>query len=232
MLFSVSKEDYRQAAKVSNDTVSLASTSYTDVLKISYISSYSTETQTKNDIGSAKESLAAYKAANVKLKDLKALRDKDVKVAYDKYMEKYTAFVAFAEPYISSAEKALPAVLKCESISSVSVSDVASFKVAIVPCQDALQGAKDISDKDLKAFIASYIGNVDKISAIIDEVGSLASNDYTKRSALRTQLYDETDKLGDAQKDANSNIEKRLRDVSPRDTYNALGEVLTEKQIK
>ncbi len=229
-LFAVSKEDYREAVRVGNDVVSDASRSYLDISKISYISSYSTETKTKNDIDSAKDSLAAYKTANAKFKDLKALRDGDVKKAYDEYTKKYNAFVTFADEYTKSAEKAIPAIISCEEISNASVSDVASFKAAVAPCKDALSSAKNVSDKDLKAFVAAYIDNVDKISAIVDEAANLSSTDFTRRSTLRSQLSDETKKLQDAQKDANSNIEKRLKDVSPREAYNDFGNVLEEKQ--
>ena len=231
-LFAVTKEDYRQAAAISNDVSTVGSQSYSDVLKISYITTYTTETAIKNDVDSAKDSLTEYKSANTKFKDLKALRDKDVKKAYDAYMEKYNGFVRFSNSYIDSAEKVLPAVVGCEKISSTSISNLSSFNIAIAPCKEALNDAKDVSDPDLKKFVAAYLENAKDITAIVTEATTLSSSDYVRRSALSTQIYDATDKLQDAQKDANSNIEKRLKEVNPRASYNNFGDLLTDKQRK
>ena len=231
-LFAVSKEDYREAVRTGNNIVGDASKSYSSLTKISYISSYSTETQIKNDVSDAKDALAKYKEANGKFKDLRALKDGDVKKAYDDYSKKYDSYVAYADSYIASAGKALPAISECEDVSKATVSDVASFKAAIVPCQDALKSAEDISDKDLKTFIAAYKQNVTTISGVVDQVAAVSDSDYTTRSKLRQQIYDATDKLRDAQKDANSNIQKRLKEVSPREAYNDLGDLLTDKQRK
>ncbi len=231
-LFAVSKQDYRDAVRTGNSIVGDASKSYSALTKISYISSYSTETQIKNDVDDAKEALDEYKKANKKFEGLRALKDSDVKKAYDEYMQKYTAYVAFTEGYTDSAAKVLPAISKCEGMSKSTISDVASFKAAIIPCQEALKSAENVSDKDLKAFVASYKENVAAVSSVVDQAASLSDGDYTTRSKLRQQLYDATDKLRDAQKDANSNIQKHVKDMSPREAYNDLGNVLEDKQRK
>ena len=231
-MFAVSKQDYRDAVRTGNDIVSDASKSYSALTRISYISSSSTETQIKNSVDDAQKALEDYKKANKKFEDLRALKDGDVKKAYDEYMQKYNAYISYGESYASSAAKALPAVRKCEDVSKSTVSDVASFKAAIIPCQDALKSAEDVADKDLKQFISAYKENVAVISGIVDQVGSVDSSDYATRSKLRTQIYDATDKLRDAQKDANSNIQKRLKDLSPREAYNDFGKVLEDKQRK
>lgn len=230
LLFSVTKEDYADATRSLNSVVGKASASISDVTSIAYITSYSTETKTKNDVDSAKDSLEEYKKANAELKDHKALRDEDVKLAYDAYMDKYDAYIAFADGYVKSAEEALLAVIECESISSTSVSDVASYKAAIAPCEDALENTESVTDKDLKSFIAAYKDNVDEVTRLVEESASLSARDYTRLSRIRTQIYGTTDKLRNAQKDANSNIEKRLKDANPREEYNALADILTDKQ--
>lgn len=226
----VSKEDYRQAVETGNSITSKASASVSDVTRISYISSYTTETQLKNNLDDAEKSLKEYQEANKELDDVKALKDKDVKAKYDEYKKKYDAYVSFASDYIASAKVVLPAVVECEDVSSSNVSDVAAFKAAIAPCVDALDDASDVKNKDLSDFSKTYKESIDKMSSLVDEAAALPANDYTKRSAIRTQIYDLSSDISKAQRDANSNITKKLKEVNPRDTFNAFGNLLEDKQ--
>ena len=227
-LFAISKADYRAAANATSEVSRTGSKSYSDIASLAYISTSTTETEIKNDVATAKETLAAYKESNATISNVKALRNGDVKKAYDAYSAKFAAYTAFSEDYLSSAEKVIPAIIKCEAIGKTSISDVSAYAGVVAPCEEALNAVKDVKDKDLNAFLEAYKKNVQDVTVIVNQVAA-AGTDYTKRSALRTQLSDTSTVLRNAQKDANSNISKRLSDAKPYDLLRELYDVTAEK---
>ena len=70
--------------------------------------------------------------------------------------------------------------------------------------------------------------NVKDVTAIVSQVPG-AGTDYAKRSALRTQLSTVTSELRNAQKDANSNISKRLTDVKPYELLREFYDLTADK---
>ena len=227
-LFAVSKADYRAAANATSEVSRTGSKSYSDIASLAYISTSTTEIENKNDIDTARETLAAYKESNATISDVKALRNGDVKKAYEAYNTRFVAYMAFSEDYLSSAEKVIPAIIKCEDIAKTSISDVSAYAGVVAPCEAALNAVKDVKDKDLNAFLEAYKKNVQDVTVIVNKVAA-AGTDYAQRSALRTELSATSTALRDAQKDANSNITKRLSDVKPYDLLREFYDVTAEK---
>jgi len=227
-LFSVNKADYRAAANAASEVSTTGSKSYSAVAALAYISTSTTEVTIKNDVDTAKKTLATYKESSATLSKLKALRNGDTKKAYDAYNTKFAAFVSFSEEYLSSAEKVVPAIIKCEAIGKTTITDVSTYAGIVAPCETALNSVTDVKDKDLSAFLEAYKKNVKDVTAIVSQVPG-AGTDYAKRSALRTQLSTVTSELRNAQKDANSNISKRLTDVKPYELLREFYDLTADK---
>ena len=227
----VSKEDYRKGVDVGNSVIPDASGSIADLNKIMYVSSLNSETSIKNDIDDAKDSLAKYKDANKKLADIAALKDKEVKEKYDAYMSKFKSYTEFTDAYITSAQKVLPALAECNDFNrSYISSDGAKYKAEVTTCKDAIDAVSGVKDKDLSKLLTDYKESLKKVSDLTDEYVAIPTSDYMKMSATRTSITEETRKMRDFISDANSNLTKRSKDVSPRDAFNAFGELMEDKQ--
>jgi len=228
LLFSVSKADYRTAANTASDVSSAGSKSYTAVSKVAYISTSTTEIEIKENATKARELLATYKNEGAKLADVKALRNGEVKQAYDAYDKKFNEFVAFSEAYIDSAEKVMPAIAICEEIgrNPSGVAGKAAYDAAIAPCEEALNKVTDVKDKDLAAFLSAYKKNVADTSAVVAK-GEGATN--LEKIKLRTELSKITSELRTAQREGSASVSERLKAVRPYDTLSSLYDLVADK---
>jgi len=234
-LFAIKPEDYRQAGEAANQVVLKGSSSTSSLTRVGRISSSGTETTVNNDLEAADKALAEFKQAHAELEGKKALRDADVSEAYDEYSETYKSYIQFAEGYLPSAKQVLPVIIGCEedsravSLSSRDASAVAELRNSVKPCMDKLAELKDVKDEDLKKFAATYGDTIKRMLEIVDEAAALDSSDFRAASELRRELNDLMRSLSSAQRDANSNIQKRLDDVHPREDINELASVIREK---
>ena len=228
LVFSVSKADYRTAANTASDVSSAGSKSYTAVSKVAYISTSTTEIEIKENVTKARELLATYKEEGAKLSDVKALRDGDVKKAYDAYNQKFNEFVTFSETYIDSAEKVIPAIAICEEIgrNPSGVAGKAAYDAAIAPCDEALNKVTDVKDKDLAAFLTAYKKNVADTTAVVVK-GENATN--LEKIKLRTELSKITSELRTAQREGSASVTERLKAVRPYDTLSDLYDLVADK---
>jgi len=228
LVFSVSKADYRTAANTASDVSSAGSKSYTAVSKVAYISTSTTEIEIKENVTKARELLATYKEEGAKLSDVKALRDGDVKKAYDAYNQKFNEFVTFSETYIDSAEKVIPAIAICEEIgrNPSGVAGKAAYDAAIAPCDEALNKVTDVKDKDLAAFLTAYKKNVADTTAVVAK-GENATN--LEKIKLRTELSKITSELRTAQREGSASVTERLKAVRPYDTLSDLYDLVADK---
>ena len=228
LVFSVSKADYRTAANTASEVSSAGSKSYTAVSKVAYISTSTTEIEIKENVTKARELLATYKEEGSKLSDVKALRDGDVKKAYDAYNQKFNEFVTFSETYIDSAEKVIPAIAICEEIgrNPSGVAGKAAYDAAIAPCDEALNKVTDVKDKDLAAFLTAYKKNVADTTAVVAK-GENATN--LEKIKLRTELSKITSELRTAQREGSASVTERLKAVRPYDTLSDLYDLVADK---
>jgi hypothetical protein len=232
MLFAVSKADYAEAAKVMNNVQSKAAMAYSDVSQLSYVSTSGTQTKVKNDVASARASIDALKAENNKLKDVRALRDSDVKKAYDTYMAQFAKFGTYSSGILDSMEKLFPALKTCSDSSLQSTSNIAAYQAGLTACISELEDAQDLPDPDLKKLSGATLTAMKSIKTAIDELGSLSSSNYQRASEIRQDIYDAQDAYRDATTDARSNLEKRAKSAEIKDAYNDLAALLNEKQFK
>jgi hypothetical protein len=215
-----------------NNVQTKASAAYTDISEISYISSYGTELKATNDISTARNSIKALKTENEKLKDLRALRDKAVKTAYDTYMARFAKFNTYSNGILDSMEKLFPALKKCDDTNALSTSNVAGYQAALAACISSLEDAQDLPDADLKTLSAANLTAMKSVKTAIDELATLPSSNYQRASEIRQNVYTAQDTYRDAITDARSNLEKRAKEAEIKDAYNDLANIVTNKQFK
>lgn len=231
-LTAVTKEDYRKGYDATQDTYSKLNASYNDLAQAASVSSTTTETQITNRSDDAKKTLEAYKSATAELADLKALRNADVKKQYDTYKKQSDDYIAYATEFIPSATVAFKAVVACEKIGSTSVSDADEFNKAIVPCEEALDGADEVKNSDFRGFVEAYKKNVSSVKAIVEKSRSIPATDFTQRLQLTRDLRATTTDLNKSLGDTRSNIQKALKDKNPKDSLSELRTQLRDLATK
>lgn len=231
----ISKADYREAVLVYNDVSSDASDSFSSLTALAYASSSSTQTKIDNDVDDAKKALATYEESNKKLKDLKALKNKDVKAAYEEYENKYNDYVKYADSLVESLPQFANVIKSCDSNSSsmYSTSDVAAYLKAVTTCRSALKKAKDVSNDDFAKFAQGMDDVYGKLENIITEMSKLSTPnnfgtaDYNRARELRNELYDI--RIYSVYSDFSSNVTKSVKDADPAKAMNELGNQLRKK---
>lgn len=238
-VFSVSKADYRQATQEYNTVTKKGNDSIRALSSFTYLSSSTTETKLKNDIEEAKTALADYKTANEAFTGLKAFRDSEVKTKYDAYTKKYEAYVVYADNFLNSIDKVYPAFQECGASNATSTSlssaNLGTYKSAIDACVKALNGSKNVADKDLQTLTTELSKSYTTLNGYIAEYTALAtpttygSNDYNRAREIRTATYDIDFRAPVT--DYTSNATKHSKAADPSDAANDLGQLLSDKQL-
>lgn len=233
-----SKQDYRDAASA----MQKLRTDYTSAS--SNFSSYASSATYGYDSSSYKEqfnkSFDSYKADVAGLKDLKALKDKDVKKAYDEFVAQNEKFVSFADSVNSSMDQISGVVKDCGSVDTSSISSVKSvdeivprYDEAVAPCLSAVKKLETASNTTISTF-AKKIEKAynDMRSVMVQLVAAAKSKDSTKLSSLESDLYDKVDDIRTASSDFASQFKKEGDQVEVKDQLNALGKLVTDKANK
>jgi hypothetical protein len=232
---SISQEDYRQAYTKSTDTESKLSAAYYSAQDLGS-SSIKTQTQIQNAIDKAKSDLEAYKTAHKELDGQKALSDKDVKPLYKAYNEKYDKFIAKVSDYNDAASKLMPVTVECSNnLNSLSLTDKSSIPNAVSglrACADKLKAIGSLKDADLQSLKAVMEETFVKYADLIERFGKVADSDYTTRSNLRNELFAIQDSTSDKSKDVQSNLEKHMNAVNPRDDLRKVTDKIFDKSME
>lgn len=232
-LFSVSKADYAAAARAMNDVRSKSSVAYSDVTKLSYLSTSGTETKVKNDIDTARTSLKELKAENNKLQDLRALRDSEVKEAYDAYRSQFAKFDKYSAGILDSIEILFPALKKCSDVGSggTSTSNIAAYQAGLASCIAELEKSQKLPDADLQKLSEATLTAMKSIKVSTDELATLPASNYQRASEIRKEVYAAQNTYRDATTDARSNTLKNAKEAEIKDAYNDLAGLLNDKQF-
>lgn len=202
----------------------------------SMLSSGSSKSETE-DISIEKE-LNSYKENFDKLKGLKALRDKEVKEAYDKLASKNEKFI----PYVTSLSESMGDLNKtskvCGEVSSAlrgvnptsAEQAVSEFDKKTEPCTQALDKLKDVKNKTLADFAGKMRKAIADVREVLGELPALAdSQDRSKMYELRSKLMKVVRSLGDETRDFTKKIREEAKENDAADEINALGKLVVQK---
>jgi len=207
--FSVTKADYAKAY---------------DQVKAVQQTSGSGLALTSGDPDKLSTAFAEYKTENAKLADLKALKaDKDLNEKYKAYDEKSKAYISYVEKFIPSFEKFTAAT---KTLSSTSLLKPASIQATIT----ALEGASDITEPNLKAYVDSLLAAYKEIlpQSKIYESATTPSEKLKASSAISAS----TKKLLAAATKLSTDMKASTADISIKDSFDALSKAVTEKYNK
>lgn len=230
-LMSVSKKDYQQAAIQFNAVSSANSLLTSRVSSLSSGITNDTDEDFSNGAQQVETSITALKDENTKLGALKAARVGEGGVLYTTFDNKLTTYLADADDVVHSVKKVRPALIICDKIGAAS--DNAARLVALNACSGALGAVEDIPNTEFKALIASLEDGFVKYAAIFEGISALTSpygSQYEQYKTLRDEMYATQKELTTARTDFSAAIKKHDKDISIKDSANALSKYLTVQQ--
>lgn len=230
-LGSVTKEDYRDAAKQFNNVQIAGTAFYSDVSSLSYSLRDEDDTTFNDDLKAAQESIDKVRAENETLSKLKAVRVGDGAKLYKTFNDKLDQYLTNGGELIESVKQLRPAMLTCAKISDAT--DANARVTALKTCSTALGQVGDLPNEQFKTYAAAlkdnyaaYATTYEKIAALTNPYGS----QYDEYKTLRDQMYDTQDKISAASKTFTSDLDKRDKEVSVEDSSKALANYLNEQQ--
>ena len=227
LLSGPSKEDYKEA----HDKVTKVRGTYLRVGSAFRMVSYGTSTASTDKI---KESVEEYKKSVDDLKDMKALRDKDVKQKYDDFIKQNNEFTTMVGDLADASDELLETTKNCRAattfprFSSDRSKLLENYDKTVSSCVSAVKKLAKVKSQLLSEEAKKLADAFDEQRGIVEEMQKAHdAGDASGLSAAASKLYRQLTKFkaGDAPKKLNEAFQK----AEVNSQLNALGRILTEK---
>jgi len=234
-MMTVSKKDYLAALDQYNEVADKNYTLGSKVSSLEYDFSSGTDTSFDNDVDAAKKAIGDLKTENDQLGKLKAVKVGDGKKKYDAFNKKMESYTQFVDKFLTSLKDARGASTKCDGAHNNSTSNMKQIKAAIDDCVAALDKVSNTPDPDVEQFMSKLKDEYTSLSAIVAKLAAIKDpygSQYSRYASLRDQMYKVVDNISNAETDFQSNLEKHVNAVDPKDSANDLGNFLEAKVSK
>ena len=227
LLSGPSKEDYKEA----HDKVTKVRGTYLRVGSAFRMVSYGTSTASTDKI---KESVEEYKKSVDDLKDMKALRDKDVKQKYDDFIKQNNEFTTMVGDLADASDELLETTKNCRTattfprFSSDRSKLLENYDKTVSSCVSAVKKLAKVKSQ-LLSEEAKRLGDAfDEQRKLVEEMqNAYNSGDSSAISAAASKLYRHLTKFRTS--DAPKKLNEAFQKAEVNSQLNALGRVLTEK---
>jgi len=221
---AVSKADYKTAYEYAND----ARSSYTEMSGLSYISPYSTETETENTLDTFKKSNEEFGKTIKQLGETKAItQDGKAKELYGALIDKKKTFDSAIETTIETYEHIMPAMAE---FNSASTSNISKLVNSVDAARSKLEASENkLSSEINKEFASKLAALFKRYSALLKKV-EVYRSDYSKYDSKVASDYSSTaSEISKTIRDWSSDMRKLGDDAEIKDEFNELGQYLAEK---
>ena len=227
LLSGPSKEDYKEA----HDKVTKVRGTYLRVGSAFRMVSYGTSTASTDKI---KESVEEYKKSVDDLKDMKALRDKDVKQKYDDFIKQNNEFTTMVGDLADASDELLETTKNCRAattfprFSSDRSKLLENYDKTVSSCVSAVKKLAKVKSQ-LLSEEAKRLGDAfDEQRKLVEEMqNAYNSGDSSAISVAASKLYRHLTKFRTS--DAPKKLNEAFQKAEVNSQLNALGRVLTEK---
>ena len=223
LLSGPSKEDYKEA----HDKVTKVRGTYLRVGSAFRMVSYGTSTASTDKI---KESVEEYKKSVDDLKDMKALRDKDVKQKYDDFIKQNNEFTTMVGDLADASDELLETTKNCRTattfprFSSDRSKLLENYDKTVSSCVSAVKKLAKVKSQ-LLSEEAKRLGEQRKL---VEEMQNAYNcGDSSAISAAASKPYRHLTKFRTS--DAPKKLNEAFQKAEVNSQLNALGRVLTEK---
>lgn len=236
VFFYISPADYRKAGEQTNTVISNynkaadASTAYMDAVE----SASSTDAQISEKKSAYLSSYNAYRDGVKALADERAMRNKDVKKAYDRFAAKNESFVANNDTILEAVPALRQIAVNCDEqkVGQMDTDDlsklVAAYDAAVGPCVNSMKTLASAKNTD-----AAKIGK--KASTYFDEmrvhiVNMQAAYNAKDRTKFENEYNAFMDKANSFDQDTDvASIKKHQDSLEPTTELNNLASVISKQ---
>lgn len=231
LLTSVSREEYRDAARQFNQVSSASASLTSDARMLGYSSGNTPEEDFQEDVAEAEASITTLKAENDELSKMKAVRVGEGGKLYSAFNDKLEAYTAYATELVTSVKNLRPALATCNSVNDA---EEAPARVeALKGCSSALAGVTDVPNAQMKTYVEALSKGYGDYANVYEQIAGLSDpfgDQYEQYKTLRDQMYDIQDTIGDAGDTFSEALKARDEELSVKESADALADYLTEQQ--
>lgn len=230
-----SRADYKKA----HDAMQEVSTNYNSARStiISISSGMAYGTVSDSTIDRFNDNFTKYKASVAELKDLKALKDEDVKKTYDAYIAQNEKFTSYVDGLIGSVKAMSAAAEECGSLSSASsaLGDdlntmLSKYDELVKECNASVTKLETSKNTAIVQFAKDYNTSMTEMrTALAGMIDAAKAQDMSKVSAAQSKLTTAAGKLSTIGTDFSSKMSDQGDEAEVKDELNALGELITDK---
>lgn len=227
------KADYVQANGTVNDAIDAYNdagdkfaTYFTDVMTGS--------SSTSSSKSSFESAYSAYKDKISTLKDEKALKNSDVKKAYDTFATKNDDFVTFIDGFQSSADTLINMKDSCSYENASAIGDyssktlVSAYDAALGQCIEDLETVSKSQNKPLAEYASKLLDLYNKQRELFAELETAnKSGDISAQYDARSNIVDQASDFDSL--DSYTSITDKLDTTEPKVELQALGDVINKK---
>lgn len=231
LFMTVSKEDYRDAARQFNQVSSASSALTSDARTLGYSASSASDDSFEESVAEAEESVATLKTENEELSKLKAVRVGEGGKLYNAFNDKLEAYTAYASELVTSVKNLRPALAVCNNVSDAE--DATARVAALKECSTALSEVKDVPNAQFKTYVDAISKAYGDYATVYEQIAALSNpygSDYEQYKTLRDQMYEVQDTISEASDTFSESLKARDDELSVKDSADALADYLTDQQ--
>ena len=232
-LSAVSKEDYR-AATLQYNEVSRSSTALTgEVASLSSSLSRSTDAEFATQTEEVADAITKIRDENKKLGEEKAVKVGEGKELYTTFDTKLAAYTSYADDLLASVKSLRPAMAVCGKISDAK--ENATRVTALKACSTSLNDVKDLPNAEFKTFVTVLQKSYSEYAVAFEKTVALTAPfgaQNAEYKALRDQASAAQKNITTASREFSSSLNERDKEMSVKESADALAKYLTEQQRK
>lgn len=240
-MFAVTKDDYSKALSATKEIRN----AYTDAgdkfgsFMSESMSSYSTASEVSTAKSDFTKAYADYKTKVDALKDMKAMRDSEVKKSYDAFTAQNKKMTDMTEAFAAVAPDLNTMKTECSSSSMSSTLSSATpdtlltkYDAGIKPCLDATKKLTETSITPLSDYAKKSLETFDKMRGYVKRMqDAYTANDRTAYTTAHSEFSSFTSSSSSSL--SSYKLTNDLRDYTDKaevkDQLNAFGELITKK---
>lgn len=234
-VWSVSKKDYQALGEAAQTTRTAYNESSSDFRSFYRAAAAGTASD------KAREDLTAsfdtYKQEVAKMADMKAMRDKDVKKAYDTFAEKNKKFETTVEAIIADAPAfaAIGDSCAASNVSKISQSSIdsllANYDEVVGKCMSDLEKLKESKFTTLQDYATKLLGLYrEQRNLIASMVDAAKAGDVAALNAAQSKISSQSMEFSSTARDFGTKFQKEVSDIEVTDELNAFLGVVRDKQ--
>lgn len=231
LLTSVSKAEYRDAARQFNQVTLASSSLASDARTLGYSTGSASDSTFESSVSEAEASITKLQEENEALSTMKAVRVGEGAKLYATFNDKLKAYTAYATELVTSVKNLRPAFVVCAKVSGTSGNEERAS--ALKACAKSLSEVENVPNTQMKTYVDAIAKAYNEYASVYTGIAALTSPfgaQYEQYKTLRDKMYTVQDNISDAGDKFSDALQARDDEMSVKESANTLGDYLTDQQ--